>query len=68
MAVKVLKSEDPSEAEAFLHEISILEGLHHLHVRPHDSAHSAANHESPFTGRQQAMPEPLTGGVATAAA
>ena len=38
VAVKVLKSEDPSEAEAFLHEISILEGLHHLHVRCHDSA------------------------------
>lgn len=47
MAVKVLKSEDPSEADAFLHEISILEGLHHLHVRSHDSAHSAASFESP---------------------
>ena len=32
VAVKVLKSEDPEEAEAFSHETSILENLHHLHV------------------------------------
>ena len=32
VAVKVLKSEDPDEAEAFSHETSILENLHHLHV------------------------------------
>ena len=32
VAVKVLKSEDPDEAEAFSRETSILENLHHLHV------------------------------------
>ena len=32
VAVKVLKSEDPDEAEAFTRETSILENLHHLHV------------------------------------
>ena len=32
MAVKVLQSEDPAEAQAIARETAILEGLHHLHV------------------------------------
>ena len=32
VAVKVLQSEDAAEAGAFRQEVSLLEGLHHLHV------------------------------------
>jgi serine/threonine protein kinase len=32
VAVKVLQSEDAAEANAFRREVSLLEGLHHLHV------------------------------------
>ena len=32
MAVKVLQGEDAAEADAFRQEVSLLEGLHHLHV------------------------------------
>ena len=68
VAVKVLKSEDPSEAEAFLHEISILEGLHHLHVRFYGSARSAASHQHCHPSQPVSVPcqDDLIDGVATA--